>query len=68
MTRAQLIQIATEYARQNGWQEADYEVTDVTTKGTCSVTFTGKTKRPGNHFTVYLDCKTGKVLRLIPGR
>jgi twitching motility protein PilT len=32
----------------------------------CSVTFTGESKKPGDHFTVYLECKTGKVLRLVP--
>jgi hypothetical protein len=69
MTREQLIQLAAEYAKQQGWHVADYTPTNVVTRGKeCSVTFTGESKKPGDHFTVYLECKTGKVLRLVPGR
>ena len=69
MTRQQLISAATEYAKKQGWKVENYAVTDVRrVRGQCAVFFTGKSKRPGDHFTVYLDCETGKVLRLIPGR
>jgi len=69
MSREQLIRVATDYAKQHRWNMADYSVKDVQTKGKeCSVSFTGKSKRPGDHFTVYLDCTKGRVLRLIPGR
>ena len=69
MTRQQLIDAATGHARQNGWRIDDYVVREVVTSGKeCSVTFTGKSQRPGDHFTVYLDCDRGTVLRLIPGR
>ena len=69
MTREQLIQFATDYARANGWKVDDYTVADVQTHGKeCLVSFTGKSKKPGDHFNVYLDCKTGTVLRLMPGR
>jgi hypothetical protein len=69
MTRKQLIAAATEYAKNNGWNVDNYTVTDVRRqRQECSVFFSGKSKRPGDHFTVYLDCDTGKVSRLIPGR
>jgi hypothetical protein len=69
MSREELIKAALEHAKKNGWAVADYVASDVETKGKeCSVSFTGKSKKPGDHFTVYLDCKSGTVLRLIPGR
>jgi hypothetical protein len=69
MTRRQLVQAATDHARSQGWRVDEYTVTDVTTAGKeCSVSFTGVSKRPGDHFTVYLECQSGRVLRLIPGR
>ena len=69
MTRQQLISAATEYAKKQGWKVENYTVTDVRqVRQECAVFFTGKSKRPGDHFTVYLDCETGKVSRLIPGR
>jgi hypothetical protein len=69
MTRDELITAATNSATVEGWNASDYTVSDVQTAGKeCSVSFTGKSLRPGDHFTVYLDCGTGRLLRLIPGR
>jgi len=69
MSREQLIKIASNYASEHGWNVTAYLVKEVKTKGPeCSVSFTGKSKRPGDHFTVYLECTKGTVLRLMPGR
>jgi hypothetical protein len=69
MTRDELITAATNSATREGWQVSDYTVSDVQTTGKeCSVSFTGKSQQPGDHFTVYLDCATGLLLRLMPGR
>jgi hypothetical protein len=69
MGRDALVRAATEYAKKEGWNVSEYTASDVQAKGKdCSVSFAGKSKRPGDHFTVYLDCKSGAVVRLMPGR
>jgi hypothetical protein len=69
MTDRQLILAATDYAKKAGWKVESYAVTDLRrVHRECAVFFTGQSKRPGDYFTVYLDCDSGKVSRLIPGR
>jgi hypothetical protein len=69
MTREQLIAAATDHAKREGWKVENYTVTDVRReRRECAVYFAGRSKRPGDHFTVYLDCDTARVSRLVPGR
>ncbi len=69
MSRDELITKAAEHAKAEGWHVNEYTVSDAVTSGKeCSVSFTGKSKQPGDHFTVYLDCKNGMLKRIMPGR
>lgn len=54
--RSSLVSIAKDYASQHGWDVARYEVeTDSTDPEVFVVYFTGKDKRPGNHFAVQIN-------------
>ena len=66
---AALVAAAGEYAREQGWQVEDY----VASAGEAehdrmAVRFEGKSKLPGDHFTVIVQPSTGRALDLIPGR
>jgi hypothetical protein len=61
--------VAAEYARKQGWQVEDY----VASAGEIEhdrlvVRFEGKSKLPGDHFTVIVQPSTGRAVDLIPGR
>jgi hypothetical protein len=69
MSKRKLISIAKDYAKRQGWDVDRYEVAHFEEKGgECWVLFEAVKKAPGGHFSVYLDPKSGRVLRLIPGR
>jgi hypothetical protein len=69
MKKAEIIQEAERYAREQGWRIENYEVTSVKSKGgTHVVSFQGKSGQEGDHFTVVLDAATGRATRLVPGR
>ena len=69
MKKEALIQRAREYAKQKGWVVDQYVVSDFKrSRQGCWIKFDGKSKRPGDHFSVTADCSTGKGLRLVPGR
>jgi hypothetical protein len=69
MTREQCIETAKIYAKKEGWSVPDYMASDFQSMDEeTMVKFSGKSERPGDHFTVYIDSKSGTVLRLIPGR
>ncbi|MGH2354073.1 MAG: hypothetical protein ACRDI2_08900 [Chloroflexota bacterium] len=64
-----LVRIAADYAKDHGWKVDDYrafagEIED----GQCWVRFEGKSKLPGDHFSVVVDVSTGRATDLIPGR
>ena len=61
--------VATDYARQQGWQVEDY----VASPGEIEhdrlyVRFEGKSKLPGDHFSVIVQPSTRRAVDLIPGR
>ncbi len=63
------MQAATEYARSQGWQVQDYRPAGCAVEqDQTSVRFEGKSRLPGDHFTVLLDSRTGRATDLIPGR
>ncbi len=68
ISKKRFIELATEYARHEGVQVEDY-VTSRTgnDKDECWVMFEGKSRRVGDHFSVWMECSTGKFLRLIAG-
>ena len=64
-----VIQIASEFARQQGKKVENYRVRSVTVEGaTARVLFHNDQGRPGDHFTILVDVDSGKADRLIPGR
>lgn len=66
--QAQAIAIARASAERNQWNLADYRIDRVREdKREFAISFEGIQRRPGNHFTVYVDRKTGDSY-LIPGR
>ncbi len=63
-----LVRIATNYAKQHGYDTDDYSVTSVLIKnGVCWILFQGKSGLPGDHFTVTVDISTGLASELFPG-
>jgi len=69
LDRTALINAATAYARSQGYSvDKDYVMTAARkSNGNFWVLFEGKSKLPGDHFSVLVDGKTGKVIRLFPG-
>jgi len=67
--RTALINAATAYARTQGYSvDKDYVITSARkSNGNFWVLFEGKSKLPGDHFSVLVDGRTGKVIRLFPG-
>jgi hypothetical protein len=68
LDREALIQAATEYAQDQGYRMADYQVTAARESGgRFWVFFMGKSKLPGDHFSVLVDIETGRGVQLLPG-
>ncbi|HEX2513606.1 MAG TPA: hypothetical protein VH257_02810 [Chloroflexota bacterium] len=66
---AALVRAASEYARRQGWNVANYRPAGCAVEqDQARVRFEGKSRLPGDHFSVVLDASTGRPLDLIPGR
>jgi hypothetical protein len=69
MEQAEAERIATEYARQQGYTVDDYVIGDVQQEDSRFwILFEGKSKRPGDHFSVDVDAAAGQATGLMPGR
>ena len=70
MDEQEAIRIAMEYCGEQGRATDGYDVGSIRENddGEVSVLFQGKSGRPGDHFTVWIDAATGEALRLVPGR
>jgi hypothetical protein len=63
-----LTRIAIEHARKQGVDVNNYVVSAMgSDRDECWVVFEGKSRRVGDHFSIRMDCSTGKFLRLIAG-
>jgi len=69
LDRTALINAATAYARSQGYRvDQDYVMTAArASNGNFWMFFEGKSKLPGDHFSVLVDGKTGNVIQLLPG-
>jgi hypothetical protein len=68
LNRKALIRVATDYAKGRGIATEQYTILTVKTEGGRGyVHFQGKSKRPGDHFTVIVDLATGQATDLIQG-
>ena len=64
-----LIHVATEYARQQGWQVENYVISSVARRREgCWIEFQGKSGLVGDHFSVLVDVSSGRAIQLIPGK
>jgi len=69
MEEEALVEAAIQYAQQNNWNRQDYTFSSVRrVDETAQIFFDGKSGRPGDHFSVWVDSNTGEVIRLVPGR
>ena len=69
LNKKAIIRVAIEYAKQQGRHVEDYDVAWVSKERDAYwVRFEGKTKLPGNHFTVWIDVATGRAIQLVPGK
>lgn len=64
-----LIEKATTFARDQGWDVDAYRV-DAVEVGTDRtwISFRGVDPAPGNHFSVWIDNESSDVIQLVPGR
>jgi hypothetical protein len=61
--------MAVEHARKQGVDVNNYVVAGTGSEaGECWVIFEGKSRRVGDHFSIWMDCPTGRFLRLVPGK
>ena len=66
---AALVRAASGYARRQGCKVEDYRPAGCAVEqDRARVRFEGKSRLPGDHFSVVLDASTGRPLDLIPGR
>jgi len=64
-----LVEAAITYAQQHDRNPQDYSFSSVRRLDErAQIFFQGKSGRPGDHFSVWVDSNTGEVIRLVPGR
>ena len=69
MDEEALVAAAVKYAQENDWNPQDYTFASVRKVDERSlIFFKGKSGRPGDHFSVWVDSNTGEAIRLVPGR
>jgi hypothetical protein len=68
MKEKEAIEIASNYAKQQGYDISQYDITAKHEKGEWVVHFKGKKPVPGNFFTVYIDDKSKVVKQLFRGK
>jgi hypothetical protein len=70
MERDQVIQLASEYARREGYQAEEYDVSTKHNNDEWQVFFNSHAAKPkpGDFFTVYVNAASKSVERLVPGK
>jgi hypothetical protein len=68
MNEKEVIELASDFAEQKGYDISQYNLTAKREKREWIVRFQGKELRPGNFFTIYVDDKTKSVKQLFPGK
>ena len=68
MTAQEAINLARDFASQQGYDVERYEPTANHSDGEWHVFFLGQDLRPGNFFSVYVDEASATVRELIPGK
>jgi hypothetical protein len=69
VAQGRAVEAAGAYAAEQGWRTDEYDVASVLQEhGRYFVRFEGRSRRPGDHFTVEVDAESGRVANLIPGR
>ncbi len=69
VTEKDAVRTAVKYAQEKGWRTAEYTVASVKKRsGKYVVSFEGAKGREGDFFWVEVDEKTGKAVRLVPGK
>lgn len=69
VAQEQAVEAARAYAAECGWRTDEYDVASLLPEnGSYFVRFEGRSRLPGDHFTVEVDAASGRAANLIPGR
>ncbi len=68
MTEDEIIEIASDYSKQHGYDPRLYNAATERVGDVWHVYFQGKELRPGNFFSVYVDDVKMRVTELVPGK